>query len=65
MAAAPIEVTLELWASPPRVIKSPICPLFTRERVAEPAGLFIDGLLSAGQRKTGWMRVENAGDPGP
>lgn len=65
MAAASIEVTLELWASALRGIKSRIRPLFTQERVAESAGLFIDGLLSAEQRKTGWMRAENAGDPGP
>ena len=29
------------------------------------AGLFPDGLLSEERRKTGWMRAEAAGDPGP
>ena len=29
------------------------------------AGLFLDGLLSEEQRKTGWMRSEAAGDAGP
>ena len=29
------------------------------------AGLFLDGLLSEERRKTGWMRAEAAGDPGP
>jgi SRSO17 transposase len=65
MPAAPIEITLELWASALRDVKGRIRALFTQERVAVSAGLFIDGLLSGEQRKTGWMRAENAGDPGP
>ena len=40
-------------------------PLFTQERVAASAGAFLDGLLGNEQRKTGWMRAEAAGDPGP
>jgi len=40
-------------------------PLFTQERVARNAGLFLEGLLGDEQRKTGWMRAEAAGDPGP
>src|SRR6478736_1671039 len=40
-------------------------PLFTQERVAASAGSFLDGLLGAEQRKTGWMRAEAAGDRGP
>src|ERR671912_2456247 len=40
-------------------------PLFTRERVAASAGLFVEGLLGEERRKTGWMRAEAAGDPGP
>src|SRR4051794_37546573 len=40
-------------------------PLFTQERVAASASLFLDGLLGAEPRKTGWMRAEAAGDPGP
>jgi SRSO17 transposase len=40
-------------------------PLFTQERVAASAGAFLDGLLSDERRKTGWMRAEAAGDPGP
>ncbi len=40
-------------------------PLFTQERVAASAGLFLDGLLGNERRKTGWMRAEAAGDPGP
>jgi len=29
------------------------------------SGLFLEGLLGDEQRKTGWMRAEAAGDPGP
>jgi SRSO17 transposase len=65
MAGASIEATLELWASSLRDVKGRIRPLFTQERVAASAGLFLDGLLSEERRKTGWMRAEAAGDPGP
>jgi len=40
-------------------------PLFTQERVAASAGAFLHGLLGNEPRKTGWMRAEAAGDPGP
>ena len=39
--------------------------MFGQERVARNAGLFLEGLLGDEQRKTGWMRAEAAGDPGP
>src|SRR6201987_6518156 len=65
MAGASIETTLELWASSLRNVKVRMRPLFTQERVAPSAGLFLDGLLGAERRKTGWMRGEAAGDPGP
>ena len=39
--------------------------LFTQGRVAASAGLILDGLLGDERRKTGWMRAEAAGDPGP
>ena len=65
MTGASIETTLELWASSLRNIKSRIGPLFTQDRVAASAGLFLDGLLGGERRKTGWMRAEAAGDPGP
>src|SRR5580658_2596969 len=60
---ASIEATLELWAL--RDVKGRMGPLFTQERVAASAGSFLDGLLGAEQRKTGWMRAEAAGDRGP
>ena len=62
---ASVEETLGLWAASLREIKTRIRPLFTQERVARNAGLFLEGLLGDEQRKTGWMRAEAAGDPGP
>src|SRR5487761_898597 len=65
MSGASIEATLEAWASSLRNVKERIRSLFTQERVAASAGLFLDGLLGDERRKTGWMRAEAAGDPGP
>src|SRR6202140_423342 len=48
-----------------RDVKARIRLFFTQERVAASAGLFLDGLLGNERRKTGWMRAEAAGDPGP
>jgi len=62
---ASIEETLALWAASLREIKKRIRPLFKQDRVAANAGLFLEGLLGDEQRKTGWMRAEAAGDPGP
>src|ERR1035437_4579563 len=65
MTGISIETTLELWASSLRAVKARMAPLFTQERVAASAGLFLDGLLGGERRKTGWTRAEAAGDPGP
>ena len=65
LMGASIEETLELWASSLRDVKARLRPLFTQDRVAASAGLFLDGLLGDERRKTGWMRAEAAGDPGP
>ena|SRR5271165_2829436 len=65
MSGASIETTLELWASSLRDVKRRIRPLFTQSRVAWSAENFLDGLLGEERRKTGWMRAEAAGDPGP
>src|ERR671937_685333 len=65
MTGVSIEVALELWASALRHVKRRIRPLFSQERVAVSAGRFLDGLLGPERRKTGWMRAEAAGDPGP
>ena len=56
---------LELWASSLRDLKGRIRPLFQRARMADSAALFLDALLGPERRKTGWMRAEAAGDPGP
>jgi SRSO17 transposase len=65
MSGVSIETTLELWASSLRDVKARIRPLFSQERVVALAGFFLDGLLGSEPRKTGWMRAEAAGDPGP
>ena len=65
MMGGSIETTLELWASSLRDVKGRMRPLFTQDRVPASASSFLDGLLSAEQRKTGWMRAEAAGDTGP
>src|SRR5712691_758550 len=65
MVGASVEATLELWASSLRDVKAQLRPLFCQERVAASAWKFLDGLLGNEPRKTGWMRAEAAGDPGP
>src|SRR3954463_14956281 len=65
MTGGSVEVTLELWALSLRDVKGRIRPLFQQERMAVSAGLFLDALLGPERRKTGWMRAEAAGDPGP
>ena len=65
MAATSIETTFELWASSLRDVKRRMGGLFSQKRAAVNAGLFLDGLLGDERRKTGWMRAEAAGDPGP
>jgi SRSO17 transposase len=65
MSGASFEATLELWASSLRAAKARMRPVFGQERAARSAGLFLDGLLGPERRKTGWMRAEAAGDPGP
>src|SRR6187551_1359293 len=65
MSGISIEETLELWASSLRYAKARMRPLFTQDRVAASANAFLDGLLGAERRKTGWMRAEAAGDPAP
>jgi hypothetical protein len=52
-------------ASSLRDVKGRIRPLSRQERIATSAGLFLDALLGPERRKTGWMRAEAAGDPGP
>ena len=70
MPAASLETTLELWSATLwsatlRQAKRRIRSLFAAPSVAASANAFLDGLLGAERRKTGWMRAETAGDPGP
>src|SRR5690349_5068616 len=65
MTGGSVETTLELWASSLRDVKGRIRPLFQQARMAQSAGMFLDALLGPERRKTGWMRAEAAGDPGP
>src|SRR3954471_12862436 len=65
MAGVAVEDALGLWAGPLREVKRRIRPLLTPARVAVAAGPFRDGLPGPGRCKTGWMRAEAAGDPGP
>lgn len=65
MSGTSIEATLEMWASSLREVKRRMRPLFAQDRAATNAGWFLDGLLGEERRKTGWMRAEAAGDPGP
>jgi SRSO17 transposase len=65
MAGGSVEATLALWAASLQDVKGRIRPLFSQARMAVSAGLFLDALLGPERRKTGWMRAEAAGDPGP
>src|SRR6266700_1534742 len=58
--AASVEETLALWAASLREIKQRIRPLFTQERVATNAGLFLEGLLGDEQRETGCLKQGKA-----
>ena len=65
MTGVSVETALELSVSSLRDVKQRIRPLFLQERTAHSAALFLDALLGPERRKTGWMRAEAAGDPGP
>src|SRR4051794_41206939 len=65
VAGVAVEDALELWAVSLREVKRRMRPLFTQERVAISAGLFLDGLLGPQRRKTGWMRGGAGGGPRP
>ena len=65
MSGAPVERVLGLWSAELGGLKARIGPLFEHPSVAASAAAFLDGLLGPERRKTGWMRAEAAGDPGP
>src|ERR687894_2235608 len=65
MTGVAIEQMLELWCVELRQVKANLKALFAYPSVAASAAAFLDGLLGPERRKTGWMRAEAAGDPGP
>jgi SRSO17 transposase len=65
MTGVAIEQMLELWCVELRQVKAHLTSLFAHSSVAASAAAFLDGLLGPERRKTGWMRAEAAGDPGP
>ena len=65
MTGVPIEQMLELWCVELRQVKANLKSLFAHPSVGASAAAFLDGVLGPERRKTGWMRAEAAGDPGP
>jgi SRSO17 transposase len=65
MTGVAIEQMLELWCVELRQVKADLKALFAHPSVAASAAAFLDGLLGPERRKTGWMRAEAVGDPGP
>src|SRR5215211_8295374 len=65
MTGVAVEQMLELWCVELRQVKADLQSLFAHPRIAASAAAFLDGLLGPERRKTGWMRAEAAGDPGP
>jgi SRSO17 transposase len=65
MSGASITQTLDWWSAELGAVKAQLGSLFSHASVAVSAAAFLDGLLGPERRKTGWMRAEAAGDPGP
>ena len=65
MTGVAVEQMLELWCVELRQVKADLQSLFAHPSIAASAAAFLDGLLGHERRKTGWMRAEAAGDPGP
>src|ERR687893_800231 len=65
MTGVAVEQMLELWCVELRQVKAHLKTLFAHPSIATSAAAFLDGLLGPERRKTGWMRAEAAGDPGP
>ena len=61
MSVAAWSGTLIDWKSALVELKARIAPALGRSETRFSAGAFIDGLLSATERKTGWMLAEEAG----
>jgi SRSO17 transposase len=65
MTGVAIEQMLELWCAELRQVKAHLKSLLAHPSIAASAAAFLDGVLGSERRKTGWMRAEAAGDPGP
>jgi SRSO17 transposase len=65
MTGVAVEQMLELWCVELRQVKADLQSLFAHPSVGASAAAFLDGVLGPERRKTGWMRAEAAGDPGP
>jgi SRSO17 transposase len=65
MSGVAVEDLLQLWSAELREAKARLRPLFAQFATARSAATFLDQLLGPERRKTGWMRAEAAGDPGP
>jgi SRSO17 transposase len=65
MSGVAIEDLLELWSAELRKAKALVGWLIAHPSVSASAAAFLDTLLGPERRKTGWMRAEAAGDPGP
>ena len=65
MSGVAIEDLLELWSAELRKAKAKLGWLIDHPSVLASAAAFLDTLLGAERRKTGWMRAEAAGDAGP
>jgi len=65
MSGVAVEDLLALWSAELRVAKARLRPLFAQPATVRSAAAFLEQLLGPERRKTGWMRAEAAGDPGP
>jgi SRSO17 transposase len=61
MAIADWSGTLVSWQQELVALKARMASIFSRAEVRASAGLFLDGLLSGVERKTGWLMSEQAG----
>ena len=61
MAVSVWTETLVDWRKSLEELKSLVAPAFRRIEQRRTAGVFMDGLLSGVERKTGWMLSEEAG----
>jgi SRSO17 transposase len=53
------------WAEDLAGLKARIARVFLRPETRAQVGLYLDGLISAVERKTGWQLAEHAGDEAP